>query len=417
MTEINYSATIKWLIIFCLVLAGEMIFSLPFHLARFFRPTFLAVFNLSNTELGDILSIYGIMAMLAYFPGGSIADRFSPGKLMAVSLLATGLGGIYLAQLPGKTGMAILFGYWGITTIFLFWAAMIKATREWGGKLSQGKAFGILDGGRGLVAAAVASIAVLLFSTTLGGETNNILPEQRVSAFQMIIYLYSFLTMGTALLIWLIIPESKEIVARTSNNILRGVKTILKNKQAWLQAVIVVCAYCGYKGIDNYSLYGTIALDMNEIEAARFVSNASYLRVVAAIVAGLIADRLKVTKVISYTFLMLIICYLLLSFFEPKAIVNLVIMMNLIITFAAVYALRGVYFALLEESNIASNQTGTAVGLISLIGFTPDIFFYSVTGRILDASPGLSGFQNYFMLLAIIALAGMTATLMLSRKI
>jgi len=72
--------------------AGEIIFSLPFQIPRFFRPTLLQVFDLSNAELGDIFAIYGVTAMEAYFPGGVIADRYSPRKLMAISLVATALG-------------------------------------------------------------------------------------------------------------------------------------------------------------------------------------------------------------------------------------------------------------------------------------------------------------------------------------
>ena len=44
----------KWqraLIIVSLIFAGEAIFTLPYHVTRFFRPTFLEVFELSATEL------------------------------------------------------------------------------------------------------------------------------------------------------------------------------------------------------------------------------------------------------------------------------------------------------------------------------------------------------------------------------
>jgi len=157
----------KILVIFCLVMAGEMIFGLPFHVVRYFRPTFMDVFTLNNADLGDAMAIYGITAMLSYFPGGMLADRFSVRKLMSISLVATGLGGLYLAMIPGQLGLSIVFGYWGVTTILLFWSAMIRATREWGGKFSQGKAFGILDGGRGLVAAGAATAAVFLLTTLL----------------------------------------------------------------------------------------------------------------------------------------------------------------------------------------------------------------------------------------------------------
>ena len=54
-----------------------MIFSLPFHLTRYFRPTILEAFAITNSELGDAFAIYGLTAMISYFPGGILADKFS----------------------------------------------------------------------------------------------------------------------------------------------------------------------------------------------------------------------------------------------------------------------------------------------------------------------------------------------------
>ena len=80
---------------------------------------------------------------------------------------------------------------------------------------------------------------------------------------------------------------------------------------------------------------------------------------------------------------------------------------NFFTTYVAVYALRGIYFALLEENRTPKFLTGAAVGLISLVGYAPDVFFGPITGRILDANPGRVGFQNYFMFLASIAVVGL----------
>ncbi len=163
-----------------LILAGEMIFSLPFHTSRFFRPTFLDVFGFSNTNLGDMFAVYGITAMLAYFPGGVIADRYSARKLLTLSLTLTAAGGLYMATIPTGISMALLYGYWGVTSILLFWAAVLKATREWGGDLSQGKAFGILDGGRGLAAAAVAVLAVTFMASFMPADVALATPDEQV---------------------------------------------------------------------------------------------------------------------------------------------------------------------------------------------------------------------------------------------
>ncbi|MCF6170415.1 MAG: hypothetical protein L3J66_05480 [Bacteroidales bacterium] len=72
-------------------------------------------------------------------------------------------------------------------------------------------------------------------------------------------------------------------------------------------------------------------------------------------------------------------------------------------------------FALLEETKIAGTLTGTAVGLISVIGYTPDAFFNSLAGRILDASPGPEGFQHFYMVLGAFSGVGLLATLLLNR--
>lgn len=374
----------------------------------------MEVFALSNTQLGDIFAVYGVIAMLAYFPGGLIADKFQPRKLMALSLLATALGGIYLYSIPDASGLALLFGYWGVTSILLFWGAMIKVTRQWGATDSQGMAFGLLDGGRGFVASLFASAAVLILS--LSTEANN------DSGLQQVILFYTLVTLLAAAVIWFVLPNDSEGSNSSSNsgiNRLHIVET-LKNSNVWIQGGIVIAAYCGYKALDNYGIYAVDVLGMTQLESAEFTTLASYSRPIAAIAAGLIVDRFSASSVIKVLFAALMAAFVLLAALDPSANppAEMVwfVMANLMITFVAVYALRGVYFALLEESNIKLHSTGTAVGIISVLGFTPDIFFAPITGRILDANPGFVGFQHYFLALAVVALAGLVLSAILVKR-
>jgi len=388
-----------------------MVFSLPFHVARFFRPTVLEVFNLSNTELGDIFSIYGFTAMLSYFPGGAIADHFSARKLLALSLWATALGGLYFAQIPVQNGLIMLFAYWGCTSILLFWAALIRATREWGGTLAQGRAFGFLDGGRGLIAAGVASLIVIIFATALPEDSELASELQLKHALQLVIYSYTAITFLTGFIVWWFIPNDHNNHKINQAHSIYDMKFVLNKPTIWLQAIIVICAYCAYKGLDNYALYANQVMGMNDVKSAEFTSIAAYLRPIAAITAGFLADRFITSRIVKLSFLILIISYTSLFLLSPSSFIENIIYGNIIISFIGVYAIRGIYFALLEETNTSFNITGTAVGLISIIGFTPDVFFHSLAGRILDASPGLQGHQNIFLLLAIIAVFGMLATI------
>lgn len=402
----------NWVILFSLIVAGEMIFSLPFHVIRYFRPTLLEVFNLTNTQIGDALAIYGVTAMISYFPSGVIADRFSSRKLMCFSLLSTAFGGFWMLSIPNQFGLALLYGFWGFTSILLFWSAMLRATREWGGELAQGRAFGLLDGGRGLLSAGAATLAVFILASLLPKQLENITDEQRELALKGVIWFYTLLTTGAAFLVWFFIPEQK--VEQSHTNPFVGILEVLKSKSAWLQAAIVICAYCGYRGLDFYALYGVDILGMNEISSARFMSNATYLRPVGAIIAGFLADRFTTKRVITFTFLLLLVSYIILIINSSPTGVTTIVIVNLLLSILTVYALRGVYFALFEETNVPRHLTGTTVGLVSLLGFTPDIFFNSIAGRIIDANPGAEGFRNFYLFLSVFSIIGIAVTLFLS---
>ena len=402
--------------ILVLIIAGEMIFSLPFHTSRFFRPTFLDVFGFSNTNLGDMFAVYGVTAMLAYFPGGVIADRFSVRVLLTVSMILTALGGLYMSTIPSGFSMGILYGYWGITSILLFWAAMLKATREWGGDLSQGRAFGILDGGRGLVAAAFAVFSVSFMAGFLPDDVISATGEEQTRAFRNVILLYSAATGIAGLLTWFLLPESETKPTQTSfGPALKGALTVMRIPVVWAKAGIIVFAYCGYKGLDNVSLYAVDVLGMNEVEGARLFAYTSYLRPVAAIVAGIVADRFIASRVVCLTFVTLAISFGLLWLASPEGVWLTIIYINIFVSVFAVFAIRGIYFALLQETATPPELTGTTIGVMSFVGYTPEIFFAPIAGRILDASPGLVGHQNYFLFLAALSLLGLLSVAVLLR--
>ena len=76
----------------------------------------------------------------------------------------------------------------------------------------------------------------------------------------------------------------------------------------------------------------------------------------------------------------------------------------------AVFSLRAVYFALLEEAQLPLAFTGTAVGVVSVIGYSPDVFVGLVSGGLLDAYPGAEGHRYFLYFLAAAGVLGAVAT-------
>ena len=401
-------------LILTLIIAGEAVYGLPFIVARVFRPTLLDVFRITNLQLGTAFSVYGIVAMMAYFPGGPLADRFSPRWLLSIALATTSVGGIYYAAVPSVMGLAILFGFWGLSTILLFWAALIRATREWGGSESQGAGFGILEGGRGLFAALLASATVAVFDALLPAEVETASLEQRGTALQTVIFICTGMTALVAVLIWLWVPDKPEpppdVLIRHVVT-LESVVSVLKKPAVWLQGLIVLCAYTGFKGADDFGMFSRDAFGFDDVEAAQLSTVSLWVRPFAALGAGLLADRIGGARCVAICFSIVLIgdVVFALGVLPPSA--GLLLIMNVVWISAGVFGLRGVYFALFQDGQVPVALTGTAVGVVSVIGYTPDIFMGPLMGYLTDNYPGSLGHKYLFAVLAGFAAMGLAATL------
>ncbi|WP_088341699.1 MFS transporter [Robiginitalea sediminis] len=396
---------IPWYYLALLILAGEAVFVLPFVLPRVFRPTVLDAFGLDNLELGICFSIYGFVAMGSYLLGGPLADRLDPRKLIALALWLTALGGLVLATFPSYSLLKILYGYWGMTTIFLFWAPMIKATRIWGGSASQGKAFGFLDGGRGLVAALFGSLGVFLLSTFM--ETNAATQGVQ-TAFRTVILVSSGLVAVVGILVWwgLRHPQDTGEATQMERMRLNHLREVLRLRSVWLLMAIILCAYVGYKITDIFSLYAQEVMGYDPVGAARVGTFLLFLRPVVGVVIGVLADRTATSKVLLAGFWLSVAGGLLFASGLMQPSFTILFFLSILVVAGGVYATRSLYFAVMNSGRIPLRYTGTAVGLVSLTGFTPDIFAGPVIGYLLEAHPGREGHQHVFWMLVGFSLLG-----------
>ncbi|MAI74009.1 MAG: MFS transporter [Rhodopirellula sp.] len=394
------------------ILAGEAIFLLPFVLPRLFRPTMLEAWGISNLDFGLAFSCYGLFALFAYALGGPLADRFQPRWLMCIALAATACGGLVLLGTPNRTLLCCTYACFGVTTILLFWPAMLKVTHELGGNQRQATAFGLLDAGRGLFAAVISTVLVLLFSLLLPDQKQTS-PEELAKALRIIVIMTIVLVATAAVLLPLTLVTRGGIqptnLPPTLTN--RSVALLLRRPALWLHGLVVLCAYCGYKSIDNYGIFAVDVFGWTDIEAAQLTALTFWARPFAAIAAGLVSDRFNHFKSMAALFILTVIGNLSLMFLLPQSMPWLGLTMVAVTTAAAMYGLRGIYFAVFDDLQIPPGLIGTAAGIISLIGFLPDVFFGTLTGFLIDHYPGRQGHQFVFGLICFVSLIGFFACL------
>ena len=285
-------------------ISGGIIFILPFLQEIYYKPIAQAL-SLSNTQVGSLMSAFGITSLICYFPGGWLADRVSPKKLISISLLSTGVAGLYFATLPSYKISIAIHAFWGVSITFLFWGAMIRVTRNWAPPDEQGRAFGILETGRGL-AEVLSSMALLAVFAALGSGD---------SALSAVIFQCSVFTVLFGVLAWFVLEDDTGGEKNSKSEPKVGISEIvstLKMPIVWLIGMVVLTGYCAYWGTFRFTSYSSDIFMLSVTIAAVISVGKVWLKPLAAVVAGFIADKFGIARSVAVLFLVLIASF---SFF------------------------------------------------------------------------------------------------------
>ena len=397
-----------------LVIVAGIIYPL-IYLRQNFEVSILESFGISASQLGQCYAMLGVLYMVTYFPSGWLADRVAPRLLMSFSLAATGLLGIWFSTMPSFGSLQIIFAGWGIATGLTFWAAMIKATTLLAKSNEQGRFFGILEGGRGLVEAILASVAVYMFAyytQDLGQDT--------AAGLTKVIWLYvSFLLIMAPISFFILHdPHEKTDALAEKNkdhsNLWHDLKVVASTKEIWLCGICILTGYQLYWATYSFSAYmqnhyGLTAVAVGSITVAKL-----WMRPIGAVAAGFAGDFLNRERVLGILLLLAsasLACLVILPAGSAVVALLAVVLMIGLLT----YAVRGIFWSTLESCNISNRIKGLAIGSISLIGYSPDIYLPLLNGYLVDQYEDKTGYAIYYSGIAIMGVFGAIAAFQLKR--
>ena len=384
-------------------MSGGIIFLMPF-LQEIYNIPLANALQLGHTQVGSLMSAFGVTAMVSYFPGGWLADRVSPRKLISFSLLTTGATGLYFSTFPSYEISLAIHALWGVTITLLFWGSMIRVTRNWAPPAEQGKAFGILETGRGLSEAFIMVAFVAVFNYFGSGDF----------ALSMVLVQCSGLTILLGVVAWFSLEDTVNRDADAGEQSSVGVREILgvlRLPAVWLISVVIFTAYCAYWGTFRFTTYASDILAFSVVIGATIGAAKNFFKPFSALVAGFVSDKLGISRSVVFLFLTLIAGFGIFALLPGRTELIPVMIAVGVIILLATFALRAIYFALLEEGGIPLAVTGTAAGVVSTIGFTPDIFMPLLGGYLLDNYPGTEGYRYFFLITAAICGVGLVASL------
>lgn len=382
------------------------------YLRQNFEVSMLETFEITATQLGQCNAILGVMFVVTYLPSGWLADRVAPRHLMSLSLLCAGLLGVWFAARPTFAELVLIYAGWGIATGLTFWSAHIKAVAVLARADEQGRFFGILDGGRGLFEALLATVAVAAFALWLAsGQPTDV-------ALRRVVWLYVGTMLVLSPIVLLVVDDSRSSDSRhrvaSLAATLDAFKLVFAKREVWLAALCIMAGYQLFFATYAFSAYmqqnfGLTAVTVGAITVAKL-----WMRPVGAVGAGFIGDYLDREKVLGGLLVLgsiLLAALALLPFGAPVALLLAIVLIVGLVT----YAVRGVYWATLERCDVPDQVKGLAIGGISLIGYAPDIYLPLIRGALVDGIPGRWGYGIYFVAIAGFGLVGAMAAWRLAR--
>lgn len=400
----------KFLILVVCGIAGSAIYRLPFLRETYYEAMKQAI-GATNAQLGMLMSAYGIVNFILYLPGGWAADKFSARGLMTFSLISTGISGFYFATFPPFPIVLLLHALWAITTVFTFWAACIRVVKELGTSEEQGKLFGYWYLGKGLTAMILGFITVPLFAKFGEG----------VTGLRATIIFYSVVCVVTGVLTWILIPSKKPVVDESGSeeNAFKfsDMFVVFKMPAVWIAGLASFCMWSIYIGFGYVTPYLTDIFKMGESQVAvASILRAYVLFALGGLLGGKIADKCKTKSIFMvYSFIGMIVFTFIYMIIPGKSSMMMPALANMVALGAFVYCANAVFFSLIDETGVPAKVTGTAAGLISLCAYFPDIYLYIVLGKAIDKNPGITGYRYVFIFMAVCAVVGLIASLVLHK--
>lgn len=377
----------KYLLIFLLTMSA-LCYNLPYLSSTFYNQ-FLEAFQLSNTQVGVLMTMFSLTATPGYLFGGLLADKFSPKKLIILSQFLTAALGFAMSFVHGYAVLMVCYFGFGISTTFINWSALMKLIRAQADENEEGKVFGFFEMCYAIVG-AVTSYGIL----ALLGKMGN---------FRITTSIYAGILVLVGIAIIFTVKDVEQNQASNEFN-LKMVGKALSHPVTWLNGLIVMGMFTLVSGTSYLNPYLAGVFGTSVAFGTSFsVANRTLLRLVLAPLGGLLLDRWRTPKfliVCCVTMAVTIVGFLLL----PQNAISMVPAVALAFLLAGILcASRPGMYTPIPEAKIPFEITGTAMGIASAVGYSTDLWLYTLCGKWLD-SYGNDGYR-YIMLLFLAALA------------
>ena len=387
----------KFLFFILLAVGGGTIFKAMYLREVFYYP-WNNFFSLNNTESGILMSWLGFVGIISGAISGIIVDKFkNPKGILAFAYFAMAILAIWQSFKPSFDLMFIIIGGMSFVGNGLFLVSMAKIARLLASDNEQGRYFGFLESGRGIAGTVLTLIAIAIVSSF----------ESESLSIGFILRFDACIYIVLGIVSYLYFPQGVGVIENAEPKKISDLLTMLKCKRLWLADIAVASIIFIYQGASYLVPYLTDAYGMQADTAAIVgMIRAYFLAFVIAPFAGIIADKIGSALKLMAIFLITGTVISLSFTIVPHQNVFLPLLIGLVLILGGLtFGLRGIMYAQISEIKIPKEYTGTAMGFLICLGFSPEAYVHIIFGYLMDTM-GDKAYPIMFVTMGAVLLLG-----------
>ncbi|MDI9241773.1 MFS transporter [Fusibacillus kribbianus] len=392
-TAATISAFTKWAVV-AIISSGAYVVYLT-YLARYsFYDQVIDGLKITNSQLGVLYGLYGTTATIAYFPGGVLADKVRVKYLATLGFAMSAILTFWYSTAPSYGQLKIIFLLFGLCTTFIFWGIRYKAIRLVSTEENYSTNIGISYGIVGVVGLVVSFISIAIFEAFAD-------PTQ---GFKIVLMFFAIINAVFAVLSFICIPKFADefAIERKKFNFSEVVQAF-KHPGVWLTTLCMFFVYTVYTSL-AYTVSFLTAIGATAAIASIVGTIRTYgTSLFSSPIIGGIAQKKTPSKTIIVCGIITAVSLAVMAV-APKSAGFIIPSVVLIIVLS--FFLNGAYgvtSSMLTETNVPVAIFGSASGILSVIGFIPDMFVSPIAGKWLDTYDAAGAYTRIFAVLAVSA--------------
>lgn len=361
--------------------------------------------SLTHFHLGQLYSVYGLCAMFSYLCGVWFLNRFRYHQLICGSLLFVAIVPLLLMIVKSYPVMLVLFGFTGFVLGSAFYPAHLEILHYLGSVRSQGGVFSMFFIGNSIFGILFACLGSLISS----------IPRNATQKIHWLFLFFCLLNVIMAILSYLSLRPYSAIQKEPARLSPEFLFAIIRNKKLWLAILIIMCNYILFAS-QNYMIpyMNTLFSLSPQLTSVLSIIRTYLIAIPASWLAGKITDYLEFSsRLLLYTFCCFIFAMLFMLLFGTEFLPAAVLFL-----FAACLFInmgKSMSLITIDETGIPLKFYGLAVSIVSFLAYSPDAYYFSFSGWMLDSFP-LYGYQGVFVITILFAVIGIAAAVLLQHK-